>query len=231
MNPVQIKPNVPLRVCLADPAGTYDFDFEQGTYLTSTGEVLTLPRPAVVLLNDLDPQPGEEIIITRHWNGKMGNKSEWTVALSAQSENARAKAEKEPADLTGLLQASIEQAEARKTLRANPTPIRREPRRATVAEPAGPAHLFDRGTGTHGPAPSIQPEDVPRSIPLPAIAIGRQQRPGQIPANVAVKEILAFICSDPSTANWSDQARQDMASTVYIAAVKAGHVGLWERQS
>lgn len=29
----------------------------------------------------------------------------------------------------------------------------------------------------------------------------------------------------------SDQARQDMASTVYIAAAKAGQITLWERDS
>jgi len=73
--------------------------------------------------------------------------------------------------------------------------------------------------------------DRPLSIPLPAVAIGRQPRPGQIPANIAVREILAFIKADPSTANWGDQSVQDLASTVIIAAYKAGHVGLWERQS
>lgn len=87
--------------------------------------------------------------------------------------------------------------------------------------------LFDRGTGTHGPALAA----APLSIPLPAVAIGRQPRPGQIPANIAVREILAFIKADPSTANWGDQSVQDLASTVIIAAYKAGHVGLWERQS
>ena len=227
-NNLQIKPNVPVTVALSDLEGTYDPDRETVTYSTLTGQQLTLPRPAVIKLNLLEPQPGEEVVITQIWSGKRWDKSEWTVSLSPNSEKCRAKAEKEPADLTGLLQVSIEQAQARKAARANPTPItRKQPRRATVAQPEGQPRLFD-GTGTYGPA--IQPEDVPRSIPLPAVAIGRQQRPGQIPANIAVKEILAFICSDPSTANWSDQARQDMASTVYIAAVKAGHVGLWERQ-
>jgi hypothetical protein len=223
MTPIQIKPNVPLRVALADPQGKYDFDFEQGTYETTAGQLLTLPRPAVVLLNAIDPQPGEEVIITRHWNGKMGSKSEWTVALSATSENARAKAEESSQDLTGVLQASIEQVQARKRAVADPTPIRRPARQAPAADQP---RLFDRGTGTHGPAPAVAP--IPAPAILPATA---RQRIGQIPANVAVKEILAFISSDPSTANWSDQARQDMASTVYIAAVKAGHVGLWERQS
>jgi hypothetical protein len=63
------------------------------------------------------------------------------------------------------------------------------------------------------------------------VAIGRQPRPGQIPANVATREILEFIQSDPNTANWSDQARQDLASTIIISAWKAGYIGLWERQS
>ena len=229
MNPLQIKPNVPLRCALKDPQGTYDFDFEQGTYLTTSGQTLTIPRPAVVLLNALDPKPGEEVIITRHWNGKMGSKSEWTVSLSARSENERAKAEAEPQDLTEQLQASIEHERERRRSLGDPTPIRRPSKRAPAPEVQ--PRLFDRGTGTHGPAPAIQPEDVPRSIPLPAVAIGRQRAMGQIPANIAVREILAFIKADPSTANWGDQSVQDLASTVIIAAYKAGHVGLWERQS
>jgi hypothetical protein len=73
------------------------------------------------------------------------------------------------------------------------------------------------------------PAIAPLSIPLPAVAIGRQMKPGQIPANIAIKEILAFLKADPSTANWSDQAIQDLASTVYISSVKQGHIGLWQR--
>jgi hypothetical protein len=226
-NPLQIKPNVPLRCALQDPQGTYDFDFEQGIYLTTSGQSLTLPRPAVVLLNALDPQPGEEIIITRHWNGKMGSKSEWTVALSARSENERAKAEETPQDLAEQLEASIEHERERRRSLGDPTPIRRPSKRAPAPEVQ--PRLFDRGTGTHGPAPAIQPEDVPRSIPLPAVAIGRQQRPGQIPADQAVKEILQFIQADPNTANWGDQAKQDLLSTVFIGFIKQGVIGIWQR--
>jgi hypothetical protein len=63
---------------------------------------------------------------------------------------------------------------------------------------------------------------------LPAAARGRVQV-GQIPANIAVREILAFIKTDPSTANWDAQSTQDLASTIIIAGYKAGHIGLWER--
>ena len=229
MIPVQIKPNVPLTVALLDLEGAYDPDLETVTYQTLTGQQLTLPRPAVVKLNLLEPQPGEEVVITQIWSGKRWDKSEWTVALSPWSEKCRAKAEGSPQELAEQLQASIEQVQARKRPVADPTPIRRPSKRAPAPEIQ--PRLFDRGTGTHGPAPAVQPEDVPRSIPLPAVAIGRSRTQGQIPANIAIAEILRFLKADPSTQNWSDQAIQDLASTVYISSVRQGHVGLWERSN
>ena len=215
MNELHIAPNRPITLALIDPEGRFDFETGMGQYQTTTGELMTLPRPAVILLNTLDPQPGEQIVICKHWSGRPGEKAEWTISLSPKSENARAEAEKAPSDLTGQLERSIEAVQARKAAVELPTPIRR---------PVQP-RLFDRGTGTHGPAPAA----IPLSIALPAVAIGRQPRPGQIPANVATREILEFIQSDPNTANWSDQARQDLASTIIISAWKAGYIGLWER--
>lgn len=250
MNPLQIKPNIPLTVALKDLEGTYDPDRETVTYSTLDGQHLTLPRPAVIKLNLLEPQPGEEVVITQLWSGKRWDKSEWTIALSPQSEKCRAKAEETPSELTQQLEASIEHERERRRSLGDPTPIRRPSRKQPAPEVQ--PRLFDRGTGTHGPAPAVLyerrseppaaeaeiicrreyvPEDVPRSIPLPAVAIGRQRGMGQIPANVATREILAFIQSDPNTANWSDQSRQDLLSTILIAAYRAGHVGLWERQS
>ncbi len=116
----------------------------------------------------------------------------------------------------------------------DPRPARQDFARAPEPEPipdsthqeprssqGAPRTLFDiRGTGTHGPAP--------RPVfgqPAP----GRGKMPEPIPANVAVREILAFINADPNTLNWGSEARQDLASTVIIAAYKAGHIGLWER--
>jgi len=228
MTPLQIKPNVPLVVAIVNPEGVFDFEGGFGLYETTAGQTFILPRPAVVLLNTLDPEPGEEIVITKHWSGKRGEKAEWTVALSPNSEKCRAKAEETPATLSQQLEASIEHERERRRSLGDPTPIRRPSKRAPAPEVQ--PRLFDRGTGTHGPAPAIQPEDVPRSIPLPAVAIGRSPAQGKIPANIAVREILAFIKADPSTANWGDQSVQDLASTVIIAAYRAGHVGLWERQ-
>ena len=220
---LHIAPNRPLTLALLDPEGRFDFETGMGQYQTTTGELVTLPRPAVVILNTLDPQPGEQIVICKHWSGRPGEKAEWTISLSPKSENTRAEAEKAASDLTGQLERSIEAVQARKAAVELPTPIRRPSRSRSTPEVQ--PRLFDRGTGTHGPAPSA----VPLSIPLPAVAIGRQPRPGQIPANVATREILEFIQSDPNTANWSDQARQDLASTIIISAWKAGYIGLWER--
>jgi hypothetical protein len=220
MKILTIAPNKPVTLALVNPEGTFDFEVGIGRYQTTTGELLTLPRAAVVILNALEPAPGEEIQITKHWSGKAGEQSEWTIALSPRSEQARAKAETEPATLTEQLQASIEQVQERKRTVASPTPIRRPAKQRQPAPEIQP-RLFDRGTGTHGPAPALQP--------LPALAPAARIRPGQIPANVAIKEILAFLKADPSTQNWSDQAIQDLASTVYISSVKQGHVGLWER--
>lgn len=223
---VPLPPNIPVTLKLEDPyrdsCTLYDEELRIGRYVTLTGEFLALPRPAAILLNALDAQPGEEITVCRRWSGRTGEPHEFTVELTARSEQARAKAESDPG-LLETLEASIEQAEQRKAAVKPPTPIRK-PVRAAKPDTAQP-RLFDRGTGTDGPSP--QPAIAAHSVPLPAIH--RNGKPPQIPANVAVREILAFIQLDPSTQNWSDQARQDLASTVYIAACKAGQVGLWER--
>jgi hypothetical protein len=222
MKSLTIAPNRPITVALVDPEGHFDLDRGMGTYQTTTGATLTLPRLAVVQLNLIEPHAGEEIEILKTWTGKPKDKAEWFIRLTARSEKARAEAG-EPGTLACQLGASIEAIqELQKPVRV-PTPIGRPSRRKPAPEVQ--PRLFDRGTGTHGPAP--QPDRVP--LILPAAAAAEKIRPGQIPANVAIKEILAFLKADPSTANWDAQSVQDLASTVYIAAVKQGQVGLWER--
>jgi hypothetical protein len=222
MKTLTIAPNKPVTVALVNPEGTFDFEVGIGLYETTAGETFTLPRPAMVLLNQLDPEPGEEITITKYWSGKKGEKAEWTIQLSHRSEMARAEAG-EPDSLTESLETPNPTPKPPKAPTGPPVPISRPIRRKvdTQTQP----RLFDRGTGTHGPAPAAIPTPT-----LPALAPAARQRPGQIPANVATREILEFIQSDPNTANWSDQARQDLASTILIASFKAGYIGLWERR-
>lgn len=196
MKPLTIVPNRSLTVELIDPEGQFDFDAGIGRYMTPAGDVLTLPRPAVVQLNQLDLKPGEPVEILMKWTGKTHDRPEWHIT--------RPGTRQEP-----------QEAPAAAPLPADPTPIRRasQPPR-TNSQP----RLFDVGTGTDGPAPRPAP-----------MAIAKPRRPGPIPANVAVREILEFINADPNTVNWSDQARQDLASTILIAAFRQKLVGLWER--
>jgi hypothetical protein len=255
-NNVNIRPNVPLVVALADPEGQMDSEFRTGTYQTTTGELLTLPRAGVVVLNLLEPHSGEEIEILKSWSGKYDEKSEWVIRLTHRSEMARAEAESAATPLEGqetgnptpepqktAVEAPTPKCPACGSDRPDvcrllghqypvtkapeaPTPIRRPARRAPSTIPG----LFDtRGTGTHGPAPAMRPEDVPLSIPLPAAAIGKRRIEGQIPANVAMCEILAFVKSDASTAGWDAESIQKLVSTVYIAAVQQRWITVWER--
>ncbi len=211
---IVIAPNRPLYVALADPEGDsqsmYDFELNIGRYQTIDGRILALPRPAVIILNELEPAPGEEVQITKLQSGKQGEPSQWSICLSARTENARAEAAELTATPPEALSASVEARNGKQTLVAPATPIRRPVKSA-------PAPELPRGTGTYGPEPAL----------LTAAALRKQHAP--IPANVANREILQFIESDPNTKNWSDQAKQDLLSTYVIAFTKTRHIGLWER--
>lgn len=222
MKALHIAPNIPLYVALKNPEGEYDFDLQVGRYETTTGQQLTLPRPAVILLNALDSRPGEELQIVKRWSGKAGEPATWTVALAHQSEIARAEAG-EPDTLTAALQASIAQVEERKA--TQPTPIRKP---AIVAPAESQPKLFDqvKGTGTHGPA--IQPAPA---APVPAIYRATAKRAEPIPWNVAFREVSKWVSRElaGNSLQWSDEAQQAMVCTVLIAEVKTGRIGPWER--
>ena len=142
---LHIAPNKPVTVALVNPEGVFDFDIGIGLYETTAGQTFTLPRPAVVLLNALDPEPGEEIVITKHWSGKPGDKAEWTISLSPQAEKARAKAEgltPEPPEAPETVDSP---SQPRKETTAPPTPIRRPPKRQPAPEIQ--PYLFDFNAG------------------------------------------------------------------------------------
>jgi hypothetical protein len=139
---IRIPPNKPVFASLVDPEGSFDFELNVGTYETTTGQMLTLPRPAVVKLNELGPQPGEEIVIQQHWSGRAGDPKRWTVALSTRSGLARAEAENGQ-DITPQLDVSIRQAEERKAVTAPPTPIS-TPKKREATKETGQHRLFDR---------------------------------------------------------------------------------------
>jgi hypothetical protein len=214
---LHFSPNIPVTLALVDPEGQWDADMRQGTYQTTAGQTFTLPRVAVVVMNMLEPRPGEEIQITRQWKGRATDPITWTICLTPRSEQARAREEahteaESPSELTEALESSIARAEAAKPITEPPTIVRKPAKRQVEPQP----RLFDRGTGTDGPMPALAPV---------------RPRPQLIPWNVAFREVSAFVAKEleGNRLQWSDASQQDLVSTVLIAEVKAGRIGPWER--
>jgi len=203
MTPIHFKPNEPQVLSIKETSGIIDgFNV---LYETADGKLLSLPRPAAIKLNELDPEPGEEFSATKiQANPKQP--SEWVFALTAHSEKLRAEKEAESLaaatrrDLPGQLHASV---------------LRQMPKSAKSSQQEAPEG--QKGTGTYGPVPQV------------AYA-GRQKRE-TIPYNVAFREIVSFVTKElnGSGEQWSEQSRQDLVSTVLISSAKAGLLGVWER--
>lgn len=210
---ISLRPNEPITVKLVDPYADsctmYDAERCIGEYRTTDGRILALPRPAVLKLAELDPAPGEEIGIARYdrKNGKRG--VEWAVWLTASAEKQRAVEEEaeSPSDTEALLKASIEQSERRRR-NGRPVPIRKEA--SPAAEPVQPRLFDQRGTGTDGPAPALQP--AARSIPRTAAQF--------VPVKYgdALRHIIKTVETALKAENvqLGDGPKQDLVSTLYI---------------
>ena len=213
-NKLKFAPNVPVKLALTDPQGEYDDSLRQGNFVTTTGLQFSLPRPAVELLYGLDPRPGEEVQICKHWKGGPHDPFEWAVCLTPASEQYRAAEEIAASEAQDAPESPIPdqrpvtRPQAQKAAVAPPTPIRKPARR----QPAEPQpRLFDRGTGTDGPAP--QPR--PGAIPLPAVA--RKTPYGQMLRHI-VRTVKAVLTEE--NLQLGDGPTQDLISTVYIDAAK-----------
>jgi hypothetical protein len=225
MTRIKLDPNVPVTLKLVDPfadsSERYDPELHICEYRTECGRILALPRQAAIELNKLDLQPQEQVTVCRQG-------SQISVWITGASERARAEAEEalespaDPSDTELLLEASLKRENGRKRRNGHPTPIRKEPTPAETSQP----RLFDRGTGTDGPAPAIQPAAL--AVPLHA---QHKRPPDVIPWNVAFREVAKFVSSELAACHlqWSDEAQQAAVCTVLIAEVKKGRIGLWER--
>jgi hypothetical protein len=79
-------------------------------------------------------------------------------------------------------------------------------------------------TGTDGPV--LQPSPVPQLA-----RASNRPRAEIIPFNVAFREVTRFVVDELKACGeqWTDQAKQDIVSTVLISAAQKGLVGVWER--
>jgi hypothetical protein len=200
MTPIHFTPNEPQLLALKDPSGVLDgFNV---LYETSDGKTLQLPRPAAVKLNTLDPAPGEEFSATKHQDGKQP--AEWVFALTALSEQIRA--EKEAVDLAAATKRDLE-GQISKSL---PRSLRQMPKLAHSANQEPPE--APRGSGTYGP--------------IPQTASGSRKTPGRVSYRLALQDITQSVTSllRETGEQWNDQAKQDLISTAFISAAKAGGI-------
>ena len=209
MKTITFQPNEPQVLSLQETAGVLDGFYV--LYETSDGRLLTLPRPAAVKLNQLDPAPGEEFTATKHQEGKQP--AEWVFSLTAKSENLRAAKENQEADQQARELAAATRKDLPRQLEASI--LRQMPKSSRAAVTEVPDE--QKGTGTYGPVPQLAP-------------VGRKLRE-VIPYNVAFREIVRFVTKElnESGEQWSEQSRQDLASTILISAAKQGLLGVWER--
>lgn len=214
MPAVKLLSNIPLQLALLDPPeGEMDDRYEKVHYSTSAG-TLTVSYRVAAKINALELRSGEQFHICKR---EKPEGIQWDVWLASTSEQGRA-VEETPSELEVQLSKSLEIAPPIGSIREVPRkPSRRAP------NPDQP-RLFDKGTGTDGPAPQ-------RAI-LPAMPPAKPTRV-QIPYNVAFREVTKFVTIELKATGeqWNDQAKQDMVSTILIAAAKQGLLTIWEREN
>ena len=202
MMKLSLPPNIPQLIALQDPEGDYNPAEEQVHYLTTDGRDLVLNTADATRLNLLDLQPGETLWITKRLIEGQLPYIELTLSPATEKERARQETEQQ------AQVPPVPQRKHRGKVRTMPAVESPQPR------------LFDqRGTGTHGPAPQIDPQPL--------------RRPAQpIPFNRAFVECVTLVRDGLKEAGvqWGDGPQQDAVSTLFIGALNRGWIGPWERQ-
>ena len=198
---IHFEPNVPQTLALHEPRSEQFGDYEI-TYTLTDGRLLKVSKQLAAKINELDLQPGETFGICKQMVfNEQRRRDTPSWSVWLTPESEKARAKQET-------RSPITLADVKR-------PKIRSIRKTTTAPSQQTTLIFDRGTGTYGPLP------LPQTL-----------RPPRIPYNVAFREVLQFVTGELKQAGeqWTDQARQDMVSTVLISASNNGLLGLWERQ-
>lgn len=196
---VHFEPNVPQTLALQEPTAEKFGEYEI-TYTLTDGRLLKVSKQLAAKINELDLQPGETFGICKQMVfNEQRKRNTPSWTVWLSPESEKARAQQET-------QPPMTLADVRGKVRA----IRKMP----VQQSPDALGAVALGTGTHGPAP------LPQSL-----------RPPRIPYNIAFREVLQFVTGGLKDAGeqWTDQARQDMVSTVLISASNSGLLSLWER--
>jgi hypothetical protein len=197
---VHFQPNVPQTLALQEPRCEQFGDYEI-TYTLTDGRLLKVSKQLAAKINELDLQPGETFGICKQMVFNEQRKRETpSWTVWLTPETEKGRAKQE-------IQAPMTLADVKR-------PKIRSIRKTATAPSQQTALTFDRATGTYGPLP------LPQTL-----------RPPRIPYNQAFIEILKFVTEGLKKAGeqWTDQAKQDMVSTVLISASNNGLLSLWER--
>jgi len=92
-------------------------------------------------------------------------------------------------------------------------------------EPVAPKPIAQPGP------PPMHWEDIDQAPPAPIAKPAAKPAPMKIPYDIAFREILNFVTAGLADAHeqWSDQAKQDMISTLVIQAARDGILTIWNR--
>jgi hypothetical protein len=235
--------NIPETVAFQTMQGvqvTGDFPGLQTLFALVDGRRLYADEQLTQKIRCLDAKPLEVFVICKR---KSGRKVVWDVWLSNGSEKARAAGEEAAiyeqllTSSPGQISGEVVTGKAGMLEATNVTPpaplldqltesirvieMRKPAERVDQAQASRPQMAQEfvlAATGTEGP-PRITPSVLTRH-PL-----------GPIPWNVAFREVLQFVTAELKAAGeqWSDQSRQDIASTILISAAKSKWIGVWER--
>lgn len=199
---LEFKLNEPHILKLLDTTPDLGIDGESWVYQTDRG-ALRIPQYAAAKLGTLFLQVGEEFSIGRYRQGN--SPAEWVVALTARTEKQRAITEAEESERTARQNADATRRDLPGQLAAS---VREIPSRKPTQQ--------TKGTGTDGPMPLQTPRIAAKS--------DRQGLPPRVSYRIALREITGTVTAllRESGEQWNDQAKQDLVSTAFISAAKAG---------
>jgi len=224
---VTFQPNMPVRMALKFRDGKkVEGRFgDQEYYTLIDGRGMYLDLDVAAKLNVLELQPGEPFEVCKYWTGKKGDKPQWDVRRVNGAPPAR------PALGASPPQNNLERDLAR-SLELGRGGQPGADARTSAPEAAAPISLEQppqHNNNGNGSKPSGHGNGngswvgIATAVPVPV----------KIPLNVAFREILAFCTQELQAAHeqWSDNARQDLVSTLLIQAAREGWCTVWERGS
>jgi hypothetical protein len=235
---ITFQPNVIETVALKFPDGkTVEGRFgDQMFYTTTDNRAMYLDMDVAAKINMLGVQKGEQFSICKRWSGKKGDPIQWDVWRPEPGQQPRQLAPT-PAQATGIeeseLEAQIRAEILARTARqvagasaSTPAPVAASLKPPSIESPNGNGSKPNGTNGSNG-APPPNGNGAAR----PYNASGIPTPPVKIPADVAFREVLAFVTAGLKEAGeqWTDESKQGMVSTIMIQGMRDGVIGTWNR--